>query len=135
VTLVDAGPMIALLNRTDFGHSACSKALTVARRPLMTTWACLTEALYLVGKEGGYEVQDDLLGMFDDGLFELHVGSQFERARIRVLMAQYRDTPMDFADASLVAAAETLGTARIFTLDRHFYACRIDVNRPFEVIP
>lgn len=34
------------------------------------------------------------------------------------LMDQYADHPMDLADASLVAAAEALGTRRIFTIDR-----------------
>ncbi len=34
------------------------------------------------------------------------------------LMEQYADHPMDLADASLVVAAESLGTRRIFTMDR-----------------
>ena len=42
-----------------------------------------------------------------------------ETARLSVLMEQYQDTPMDLADASLVAAAESLGLAEIFTFDHH----------------
>ncbi len=38
------------------------------------------------------------------------------------LMERYADRPMDFADASLVAAAEQLRTTRIFTLDRNDFA-------------
>ena len=34
------------------------------------------------------------------------------------LMEQYADHPMDLADASLVAAAQALGTRRVFTIDR-----------------
>ena len=34
------------------------------------------------------------------------------------LMERYADHPMDLADASLVAAAEALGTRRVFTIDR-----------------
>jgi predicted nucleic acid-binding protein len=37
-------------------------------------------------------------------------------------MVQYRDQPMDFADASLVVAAETLRIRKVFTLDRHDFA-------------
>jgi predicted nucleic acid-binding protein len=33
-------------------------------------------------------------------------------------MEVYADHPMDLADASLVAAAEALGTRRVFTIDR-----------------
>jgi predicted nucleic acid-binding protein len=38
------------------------------------------------------------------------------------LMLQYRDRPMDFADASLVVAAETHKVRRIFTTDRRDFA-------------
>ena len=34
------------------------------------------------------------------------------------LMEQYADHPMDLADASLIVAAETLATTKIFTIDR-----------------
>src|SRR2546426_11676029 len=34
------------------------------------------------------------------------------------LMHQYRDTPMDFADATLVLLADQTGTTDILTLDR-----------------
>jgi uncharacterized protein len=54
---------------------------------------------------------------------------------MRVLMRQYRDTPMDLADASLVVAAERLNLHRIFTLDSHFYAYRINGTHSFEVVP
>ncbi len=36
---------------------------------------------------------------------------------------------------SLVVAAEYLGITRIFTLDSHFYAYRINSKTPFEVTP
>jgi hypothetical protein len=51
------------------------------------------------------------------------------------LMERYSDTPMDLADASLVAAAETLGLRRIFTLDSDFHFYRIGGSAPFEVVP
>jgi hypothetical protein len=35
------------------------------------------------------------------------------------LMEQYPDHPMDLADASLIVAAETLATRKIFTVDRN----------------
>ena len=35
------------------------------------------------------------------------------------LMELYSDHPMDLADASLVAAAESIGTRKVFTVDRN----------------
>jgi hypothetical protein len=43
---------------------------------------------------------------------------------MKQLMEQYRNTPMDLADASLVTAAEALNFSRIFTLDSDFYVYR-----------
>jgi len=50
-------------------------------------------------------------------------------------MEKYRDTPMDLADASLVAAAETSGLNRVFTLDSDFRVYRLKDTTPFEVVP
>jgi predicted nucleic acid-binding protein len=38
------------------------------------------------------------------------------------LMQDYTDVPMDLADASLVAAAESLDTQKVFTIDRKDFA-------------
>ena len=54
---------------------------------------------------------------------------------MRVLMEKYADTPMDLADASLVAAAETQRLHRIFTLDSDFRVYRINGTNAFEVLP
>jgi len=58
-----------------------------------------------------------------------------EWERLRELMRQYADTPMDLADASLVSAAERLGVRQILTLDSHFRAYRIHSKDVFEVVP
>jgi len=63
------------------------------------------------------------------------MSSRGERGRIRVLMETSRSTPMDLADAALVAAAESLGASRIFTFDADFYVYRIDGTKSFDVIP
>ena len=54
------------------------------------------------------------------------------------LMEKYHDTPMDLADASLVTAAEGLGTRRVFTIVRNdFETYRVRRGHrhyPFESI-
>lgn len=48
-------------------------------------------------------------------------------------MEKYRDLPMDLADASLVIAAEELGSGRILSTDeRDFHAHRWKQRRPFR---
>ena len=55
--------------------------------------------------------------------------------RMAVLMRKYRDTPMDLADASIVAAAERLGAKRVFTLDGDFRIYRMADDLTLECIP
>lgn len=54
-------------------------------------------------------------------------------------MEQYRDLPMDLADASLVVAAEMLNQKRIFTLDRgfdrDFQIYRFKGSQSFDILP
>jgi predicted nucleic acid-binding protein len=91
--------------------------------------------MYLLGRYGGFPAQEALWDYVEDSLLLIHVGSDEEAFRIRELMRRYRDTPMDLADASLVAAAEALGALEVFTLDSHFHAYRASGTQPFQVSP
>ena len=51
-------------------------------------------------------------------------------------MEKYHDLPMDYADPTLVALGEELGTNRVFTLDaRGFSAYRLDGRKAFQLVP
>jgi predicted nucleic acid-binding protein len=133
--LIDTGIIVATLNERDDDHALVVKALKTIRTPLVTTWPCLTEAMYLLYTKAGRAAQEALRVQIEAGFFHLPEPTQEDAKRACVLMRKYADTPMDFADASLVVAAEVLGIHRILTLDGHFYAYRIDEKIPFEVIP
>jgi predicted nucleic acid-binding protein len=136
VTLCDTGPLVAIIDRRDIHHGACVTALpTIPQGGLVTTWPCLTEAMYLLRRAGGSVAQEILWNYVAEGLVGLYEPADGEWERIRSLMQQYKDAPMDFADASLVTAAERLGIERVFTIDRHFRAYRIRGRDPFELIP
>lgn len=56
--------------------------------------------------------------------------------RARELVSQHSDLPMDYADATLVALAEELGTRSVLTTDRRDFAVyRIKGRRRFDVLP
>jgi predicted nucleic acid-binding protein len=65
----------------------------------------------------------------------IHCPSNAELQRMRTLMEKYADIPMDFADASIVAAAESLNLDTVFTIDSDFYVYRLYDKHPFHVIP
>ncbi|MGB5741016.1 MAG: hypothetical protein WBM65_01110 [Sedimenticolaceae bacterium] len=56
--LVDAGPLDAIPHRDDNDHQLCVDPLHKLGGPLLTTWTCLTEAMYLIvfGPGGASEI-------------------------------------------------------------------------------
>jgi hypothetical protein len=135
VILCDASALIALINQDDDNHDRCVTVLPVLPAPLVTTWSCFTEAMYLLGRYGGWPAQMELWSYVVDQILVFHFSDKQEQMRMQALMEQYRDIPMDLADASLVTAAESLDQTQIFTLDRDFYIYRLPGNQPFDVVP
>jgi uncharacterized protein len=136
VILCDAGPLIALIDVRDRDHSRCKATLAaLATEPLLTTWPCLTEAMYFAGKVGGHHVQEKVWQFIVSGAMQLHDPQPSEWSRARDLMRLYANVPMDFADASLVSAGERTGIRRVFTLDHDFHVYRLHGKDTFTVVP
>lgn len=70
-----------------------------------------------------------------EGLFVTYAIAPDLIPRLLELMEQYRDRPMDFADASLVLLAEQTSYRQILTLDSDFFFYRIHGRESFEVLP
>lgn len=135
MTLVDAGPLVAIVDRGEADHARCVAALPSITLPLVTTWPAFTEAMYLLGEAAGWPGQAALWRLVERGDLELAEMSAGARVRMRALMEKYRDLPMDLADASLVALAEERRLNRVFTLDRDFRVYRLPRGSSFDVIP
>ena len=132
--LVDAGPLVALIDRSDPYHRVCRETLATIRDPLGTVWPTFTEAMYLLRQSAqAQRALWDILNV--DGVRLLDLDHQ-DCPRIRELMWKYRDLPMDLADAALVRVAERERLRRVFTIDRRDF----EVYRPyrlgrFEILP
>jgi predicted nucleic acid-binding protein len=120
VILVDTGPLIALFDPRDALHQRCKRTLKTLRSRLRTTVPVLTEAFHILSPESlGSDRLRDFIALGGLGVWFLDRAA-LERAF--ELMERYVDHPMDLADASLLVAAETLNTRRIFTADRRDFA-------------
>jgi uncharacterized protein len=136
VTLTDAGVLVALLDADDRHHGSCAAALeSLPAAPLLTTWPCFTEAMYLLGSVGGHRYQAALWNLRTGGRLVLHDLTAPEIDRMAALMEKYSDTPMDLADASLVAVAESRSLRRVFTVDSDFHVYRLKDGTALEAIP
>lgn len=135
VTLTDTGPLVALVDTDDNYHvDAAATLKRLPKVPLLTTWPCLTEAMYLLNQAMGYRGQEMLWRFIERGALQMHSPGEDDWRRIRELMAVFQDAPMDMADASVVTAAEALDLTRVFTYDQHFFAYRLSDGSALEVV-
>ena len=135
MTLIDTGPIVALINRNDPNHARClAAARLLPQEALVTSWPCFTEAMYLLNRAAGHDGQAALWRWRSDGRLTLLDLTAEEADRMATLMAKYRDRPMDMADASLIVVAERLGSKRIFTLDGDFHIHRLSDGTALELV-
>lgn len=136
-TLTDTGPLFALVDPKNQPEQfrRCTTAALTLPVPLVTTWPCFSEAMYLAGRTNKWQMQQLIAELVFAGTVRLHTPSESETARTLELMSLYQDKPMDLADASLVALAETAGYTRIFSIDSDFYVYRLADGTALEVVP
>jgi predicted nucleic acid-binding protein len=131
--LLDTGPLVAVLDRADAFHSACVDVLEHLEGPLITTEAVLTETLHLLGT---MRAQDLALEFILRGAATLVPTDRRALLAVRALMRKYADTPMDYADATLVHLGQEIDADTVFTLDRRgFQTYRLSGRRAFRILP
>jgi uncharacterized protein len=134
VILVDAGPLVALVDASDQHHRRCLTAFRSIREPLLSVWPALTEAMYLLldlprGQAAVWE-------MIERRVVRIAPLGEDDVPRLRQLMEKYSDRPMDLADAALVCVAEREGLDSVFTVDEaDFRVYRLHERKSFRLLP
>lgn len=101
---------------------------------MLTSEAVLTELFHLAGENRAKK--ESAWKLLRAGIIVLATIEHSELQHIDVLMARYRDRPMDFADATLVYLAQRESLEVIFTVDQtDFSIYRIGGKRRFQIIP
>lgn len=132
--LLDTGALVAFLDRSESSHERCVRFFQEFAGRLLTTEPVLTEAVYLLGPS--LKGQKAVIEFILSGGAALVPQSLESLSRAAALMEKYRDIPMDFADATLVALAEEMDIQEILTLDsRGFGGYRIRGKKPFTMRP
>jgi predicted nucleic acid-binding protein len=121
-TLIDTGPLYALLDRRDQNHQWACSILPSLRPPFLTCDAVLSEAFFLLAENPGptrqlreYLEKGIIVSSFKSHPFILHILD---------LMEKYSNVPMAFADACLVCMIEQGQGDAIFTTDEDFRVYR-----------
>jgi uncharacterized protein len=132
--LCDTGVLLCLVDRSQPQHQDYKQAVIRLRKPLITTWACLTEVMYLALGRGGWKMQKQVAQYLLDDLLTIHEIQSDDYDRLFALMEKYQDRLMDLADATLVLTAEKTGANQILTLDSDFLFYRIADQESFNII-
>ena len=130
--LLDTGPLVAFLDRRDEHHRWAYKQFGELPFPFFTCEAVLTEASHLLHRAGA-----DLSLIFNllhSGALQVAYAIQPESQTLQALLTQYRNVPMDLADACLVRMAENYRECRILTVDSDFFVYRTQTGKALDVI-
>ena len=133
--LVDTGAVVALVNRADRYHSAAVEWFGHFRGVLLTTEAVVTETAYVLAASRPH--QQAALLWFDRAttarLLEVHPVPSY--AAVEAILARYAKLPCDYADATLIALAESAGVSVIATVDqRDFSVYRLGRRKRFRIV-
>lgn len=130
--LIDAGPLIALFDKSDKYHLKAISFLKTLERGLITTWPVITETSHMLSFST--KAQDNFLEWIERGGLKIYEMEHDHISRLSELTKKFDDVPMDLADASLIVVSEVKGIHQIASIDSDFYIYRDIRNKYLENI-
>jgi predicted nucleic acid-binding protein len=115
--------LIALFDRDDNYHKPVKNFLSKGQYKFVSTAAVLTEVSYMLNFSVGAQI-DFFEWILKKGVLLCDAESG-GIPRVIQLIRKYSDLPMDFADATLVLAAEKTGIRNIISIDSDFDVYRL----------
>ena len=114
-TILDTGPLVALLNKRDRHHEWAKEAFARVEPPVWTCEAVITEASHLLGKPG------EILEMVAGRNLRIGLDVEEQAPAIAALVAKYGKR-MDLADACIVRMSELTKRCVVMTTDREDFS-------------
>jgi len=133
-TLIDTGPLVAILNRRDPHHAVCNELFHQVPAPLFTCWPVITETAYLIGEATPAASKlFDLLRSYALALLPL---DDVDLDPIQRILTKYADQEFQLADACLMYLAERERVSQVLTLDRNdFSLFRTTAGKALTLFP
>jgi len=132
--VMDTGPWVALIDRSEEKHDECTDWFRRFEGSIFSSEAVLTEVLYLLNFS--FKAQTAAIEFVLNGAITLVPSSLDSLKRVKKLMEKYKNTPMDYADATLVSLAEDLSIRHVVTLDHtDFDIYKLPFKQSFILLP
>ena len=110
--ILDAGPLIAAMNRNDHHHRWARDTISRLGPPFHSCAEAMAEAAAMTGKPAA------IVEMIQAGEIVLAFSLADQAASVLALLRKYADRRMDLADACIVRMTELARECRVVTLDR-----------------
>ena len=134
IAILDTGPWVALIDRSESKHTECVQWLKNFSGRLYSTEAVLTEVLYILNFS--ITAQCAALDFVLESVVEIVPVSTTSLKKTKNLMKKYADLPMDFADATIVCLATDTGMQNIVTFDKKdFSIYKLSKKKSFTIMP
>ena len=131
----DTGFVVALVNKSDQKHSEVTKIYQQVRKILLPQ-SVLAEVGYLIGREAGINPVITFLKGFKYSRFELVALTEDDLLKTAEILEQYKDSRIDFVDATIMVIAARFQLETILTLDqRDFRLFRPKHCNSFIILP
>lgn len=131
--LLDAGVIVALLDRSEQHHEVCAKIIKSIEAPLLTCEAVITKSCFLLRNLPGAPAA--VIENVAAGIFQVSFQLSTDTEGVKRQLRKYQDREIDLAVACLIRMADQFGTGDILTLDRDFEIYRWGKNKPFQLLP
>ena len=112
IHILDAGPLIAALNRDDRYHEWARDAIARIGPPFYSCPEAMAEAAAMTGRPAA------IVEMIHAGEVVLNFDLGAQAASVLALLKKYADRKIDLADACIVRMTELVRECRVVTVDR-----------------
>ena len=120
--LLDTGPLVALLSRSDTHHHWAVEQFRLFQPPLLSCEAVVAETCFLL-KRSGFD-PSLALQFIERGVVQLPFVLQDQIGSVSSLFKRYENVPASLADAALIRLAEITDSPLLLTTDSDFHIYR-----------
>ncbi len=134
--VADTGALYALVDRSDAWHGRVREWWAATTAEVRVPVTVLPELCYLVAARLGPDAETAIVRAVAAGEFVMEPLEPDDLERAAALMQAYRDLPLGFTDATVIAVAERLESREVLTTDRrHFGVVRPGHARALRLLP
>lgn len=130
--IIDSGPLVAFLNKSDQYHQWSVVQFAQLRPPFYTCESVISESSFLLRnyKNG----TANIFKLLDRGLIKIQFQLHDEIDAIKYLLNKYNNIPMSLVDSCLVRMSEQITNSTICTLDSDFITYRKEKRKVISII-